>query len=77
VWGGQRKLRVVRLESTRFDPRTVVGGEDAMEAFRVLLEQILEASEAVPLPDPDGARGRPFRSFPSLDAYQQKVLGSA
>jgi len=65
----------VRLTSDTFDPRAIVGGDDAMGALQTLLDQILRISDAVPLPDPDAARGRPFRSFGSLEEYQREVLG--
>jgi membrane associated rhomboid family serine protease len=74
-WGDRETLRIVRLTSDSFDPRGLVGGDDAMAAFRTLLDHLLKVSEAVPLPDPDAARGRPFRSFPSFEAYHREVLG--
>jgi len=74
-WGDRETLRIVRLTSDSFDPRRLVGGDDAMVAFRALLDHILKVSEAVPLPDPDAARGRPFRSYPSFEAYHREVLG--
>lgn len=74
-WGDRAALRVVRLTSDSFDPRRLVGGEDSLQAFRKLLARLLELSDAVPLPDPDSARGNPFRSFPSIDAYEREVLG--
>ncbi len=46
-------------------------------AFQSLLDEMIGKSEAVPLPDPESARGRPFRSFNSLDEYQREVLGVA
>jgi hypothetical protein len=46
-----------------------------MGSFRDLVDRILEASGAVPLPDPDAVRGHPFRSYPSVEAYQSEVLG--
>jgi len=74
-WGDRPKLRVIRMTSNLFDPRQLVGGNDAMVAFQTLLERLLELSEAVPLPDPDAARGKPFQSFPTVDAYEKEVLG--
>jgi len=74
-WSDRETLRVVRLVSTAFDPRTVVGGPDAQEAFRAMLGRMLDDSGASPLPDPDAARGRPFRTYGSLAEYQAKVLG--
>jgi membrane associated rhomboid family serine protease len=74
-WSDRMSLRVLRLASTSFDPREIIGGADAMQAFRHFLEKTLALSEAVPLPDPDAARGNPFRTFSSIDEYQSQVLG--
>jgi len=76
-WSGSRALRVVRLSGSAFDPRTLVGGESAIGAFRTFLERLLQDSEAVPLPDPESARGNPFRVFGSLEHYEREVLGAA
>ena len=73
-WGDREIIRAVRLLSNTFDPRALVGGEDAMKAFQAFLKYVLEISEAVPLPDPDSARGKPFRSFTTIGAYQAEVL---
>jgi len=73
-WGDRPNLRVVRMTSNTFDPRQLVGGDDPMVAFQVLLDRLFEVSEAVPLPDPDAARGKPFRSFSTVDAYEKEVL---
>lgn len=74
-WSDRRDLRVVRLLSTDFDPRALAPGPDAAEAFRAFLGRIIELSGAAMLPDPDGARGRPFRTFTSLPEYERAVLG--
>jgi membrane associated rhomboid family serine protease len=74
-WGDRPTLRVVRMTSDTFDPRRLIGGEEPLEAFQNLLKRLLDISGAVPLPDPDAAVGKPFRSFPSIDAYQREVLG--
>ena len=74
-WSDRRELRVVRLLSTDFDPRALAPGPDAAEAFRAFLGRIIELSGAAMLPDPDGARGRPFRTFASLAEYERVVLG--
>ncbi|HSN57431.1 MAG TPA: rhomboid family intramembrane serine protease [Candidatus Sulfomarinibacteraceae bacterium] len=74
-WDGSGELRVVRLRSTAFDPRRLVGGENAMAAFQRLLETVLERSGAEPLPDEASVRHPGTRSFPSIEAYQQEVLG--
>ena len=73
-WGDREAVRAVRLLSNTFDPRSLVGGEDALQAIRKFLQLVLEVSEAVPLPDPDSARGRPFRTFTTIGAYQLEVL---
>jgi hypothetical protein len=76
-WSGSKSVRVVRLPGSAFDPRKVVGGDNAMAAFRTFLDQLLRASEAVPLPDPESARGNPFRVFPSLEDYEREALGGS
>ena len=73
-WGDRPKLRVIRMTSNLFDPRQIVGGDDAMVAFQTLLERLFEVSGAVPLPDPDAALGKPFQSFSTIDAYEKEVL---
>jgi membrane associated rhomboid family serine protease len=74
-WGDRPKLRVIRMTSDTFDPRQMVGGDNGMTAFQIWLEHLFDVSGAVPLPDPDAARGKPFRSFSTIDAYQKEVLG--
>jgi membrane associated rhomboid family serine protease len=74
-WGDRPRLRVIRMTSDTFDPRTIVGGDDALKSFRRLLDRLFELSGAVPLPDPESARGNPFRSFSTVDAYEKEVLG--
>jgi hypothetical protein len=74
-WGDRPQVRVIRMTSDTFDPRRLVGGEHGMAAFQAFLERLFEASDAVPLPDPDAARGKPFRSFSTTEAYEQEVLG--
>jgi membrane associated rhomboid family serine protease len=74
-WGDRPQLRVIRLTSETFDPRQLVGGDDGMSAFQKFLEQLFEVSDAVPLPDPEAARGRPFRSFSTVKDYEKEVLG--
>jgi len=76
-WSDREALRVVRILSTAFDPRGLVESDDALEAFRILLADMIDSSGGAPLPDPDSARGRPFKSFGSLADYQREVLGVA
>jgi membrane associated rhomboid family serine protease len=74
-WGDRPQLRVIRMTSETFDPRQVVGGEEGLAAFQKFLEQLFEVSDAVPLPDPEAARGRPFKSFSTVNDYEKEVLG--
>ncbi len=76
-WSDREALRVVRLRSNAFDPRALVGGQEAVAAFRTLLRRLLEISEAVPLPDPEAAVGNPFRTFDTIASYQRAVLTDA
>ena len=46
-----------------------------MDAFRSFLVQLLDVSGAVPLPNPEAARGTPFQIFSALADYEQEVLG--
>jgi len=71
-------LEVMRLRSDAFRARQLVtGAENALDALRGLLAELLARSGAVPLPDAGGARGLPFREYASPDAYQTQVLLTA
>jgi membrane associated rhomboid family serine protease len=74
-WSDRSELRVVRLTSTDFDPRILAPGAQPEEALRAFLSRLIEQSGAAPLPDPDGARGLPFRAYASLEEYERNVLG--
>jgi membrane associated rhomboid family serine protease len=64
-------LCIYRLRCDRFDPRRLVPDEkDPMAALRTFLEQILERTQARPLPDPAAALANPVKVFESLAAYQ-------
>jgi hypothetical protein len=76
-WSDRRDLRVIRFRSNDFDPRALVSADDALGAFKKLLDELIGCSGAAPLPDPESARGRPFKSFDSLEQYQREVLGVA
>ncbi len=68
-------LEIVRIRSDRAPLRELFPGADSTtDALRALLERALDASGAVPLPDPDAARGRPFRSYPDLATYEREAL---
>jgi hypothetical protein len=72
---GDAPLRTLRLRSDQFDPRTLfpqAGG--GLESFRALLDALHERAGATPLPDPESARGRPFRMYADLARYQREVL---
>jgi membrane associated rhomboid family serine protease len=69
-------LCIYRLRGDRFDPRRLVPYEkDPMAALRSFLEQILERTQARPLPDPAAARANPVKVFESLEAYQACASG--
>jgi len=64
-------LCIYRLRGDRFDPRRLASDDkDPMAALRSFLEQILERTQARPLPDPAAARANPVKVFESLEAYQ-------
>jgi membrane associated rhomboid family serine protease len=68
-------LRVVRLRSDAFDPRSLVKEEaSAVAAFRGLVVKLLEATGGEALPDRRSLLGGAFRSFADLDAYERDVL---
>jgi hypothetical protein len=76
-WGdlGDSTLRVARLRSDGFDPRMVIAAPtDPAEALRSFISELLARSNAVPLPDSDGALGSNVRAFDDLEAYQREVL---
>jgi len=75
-WSNRRKLRDIRLRSSTFDPRKLVEAPTAMRAFQVFLEELFKTSEATPFPDPDAARGRPFKQFESMEAFETMILNS-
>lgn len=68
-------LRVVRLRSDGFDPRMVMAApareEEALHGF---LAELFARSDAVPLPDPDGAVGVNLRAFDDIATYEREVL---
>jgi len=72
---GEGPLQVIRLRSDTFDVRKLIPrATRSVDAFRALQEQLLARSGAVPLPDRDAVRGRPFRTYPSLESYLREVL---
>jgi membrane associated rhomboid family serine protease len=68
-------LRVVRIRSDAFDPRSLVQGEaSAVAAFRGLVVKLLEATGGEALPDRRSLLGGAFRSFVDLATYERGVL---
>jgi thioredoxin-like negative regulator of GroEL len=76
-YGSQNQLRIVRLDGTAYDPRQIVDESDPMTAFRMMIGRLLDASEALPLPDAEAARGQPFRMYGSLADYEKSVLNAS
>jgi membrane associated rhomboid family serine protease len=74
-WESGGDLRVVRLRSTGFDPTGLVGGDNAMAAFHMVVRRILGSSKATPLPDELTVQAPSSRTYTSIDSYQQEVLG--
>jgi len=74
-WEDRTALRSVRLLGSDFDPRAIVPGENPVESLREMLSQLISWSGATPLPDPESARGRPFKKYASVAEYERDVLG--
>jgi len=72
---GEGPLQLIRLRSDAFDVRKLMPqATRSIDAFRALQEQLLARTGAVPLPDRDAVRGRPFRTYPDLGSYLREVL---
>jgi membrane associated rhomboid family serine protease len=68
-------LRVIRMRGDQFDPRRLLAGQTSpTEALRAFVKTLLDRSNAIALPDPEAALGRPFVSFEELPIYQRAVL---
>lgn len=70
-------LKVIRLRADKFDPRRLIdqrGSPSPLDAMRLFIEQLLEKTDATPLPDLQAARGLPFASFSDLESYHRHVL---
>jgi membrane associated rhomboid family serine protease len=68
-------LRVIRMRGDQFDPRRLLANQASpTEALRAFVKTVLDRSNAIALPDPEGALGRPFASFEELAIYQRAVL---
>jgi hypothetical protein len=68
-------LRVVRLRSDRFEPRSILAtARDGVDGFRDVMIALLAQTGGTPLPDADAAAGNPFARFAGLEAYEREVL---
>jgi hypothetical protein len=68
-------LRIIRLRGDRFDPRKLAPEQAApVDALRAVVERLLRASKATPLPDLQSAKGLPFAGFDDLETYHRDVL---
>lgn len=67
--------RVVRLRSTRYDPRKELAPEapDPFQAFQVFVQKLLQVSRARALPSSLAAQGQPFARFPGLSEYESAI----
>jgi len=68
------KLRLIRMRADRFDPRTLVPADSALESFRQLVTMLLERTDATPLPDRQAVLGNPFAAFDDQAVYERTVL---
>jgi hypothetical protein len=75
-WGSARNCAVCGCSGTASIRDRWRWARTPWESFRRFLGEVLEASEAAPLPDPDGARGNPFRKYDGLEQYQDTVLNA-
>lgn len=72
--GAGGSLRVVRLRGDRFDPEDLASEITGPQTLRGFLAQLLSRSDALPLPDVDGALGDPLHVFEDEDDYRREVL---
>ncbi|MCP5045452.1 MAG: rhomboid family intramembrane serine protease [bacterium] len=72
---GDTPLRTIRLRSDQFDPaRLVESVGSPTENLQAFLSQLLERTDALPLPDAQAVIGQPFRVFKFMRSYQRRVL---
>jgi hypothetical protein len=68
-------LRVLRIRSDRFDPRSIVEtAANGVEALQAFVGAIAAGSRAEALPNKAAVRGEPFAIFDSLVDYHREVL---
>jgi membrane associated rhomboid family serine protease len=72
---GAAPLRSIRLRSDQFDPALLIPPVGSpTENLQAFLLELLDRSQALPLPDADAVTGRPFRVFKFMRGYQRRVL---
>ncbi len=72
---GDEPLKVIRMRSDCFDASRLYPDASSREdALRRLIGDLLDRSDANPLPSADAARGQPFATFDSLESYERTVL---
>jgi hypothetical protein len=72
-WSGDpsETLRVLRIRSDRFDPRSLVAGSGSgVEALRAFTGAILEVAHPVCLPGEAAVRGAPFAMYDTVAAHE-------
>ena len=70
---GSGKFRIVRLKSTGFDPRRIVGGDKPIDALLKLIGTALDLSGATAVPDDESLRSGRFPRYQSLDEYEESL----
>ena len=70
-------VRVVRLRSDGFDPRSLVSAGSQLQAFRAFLAELLERSGATPLPSRDAVLAKSLCRQPDLATYEREILEAA
>lgn len=68
-------VRSIRLMSSGFDPRKFFPDiQDAREALRSFISNLIESSGATPYPDKESVLLSPPRSFRSMEEYEKSIL---
>ncbi len=73
--GDRPRVRTVRLRSSDFDAGELIPWGDSQGAVAAFVDSLLISSGAPAMPDPESARGRPFRRFDTVAQYESAVLG--
>ena len=71
-------MKLIRFRSDQFDPGQLAPGQTTqLKALQTLLNDLLLATDATPLPNLSAATGAPFAVYQGLDAYHREVLGGS